>query len=153
MQRKVSQLWTLMNRSQIAKGQLVYLFFISLLEVVAELVVPLMTMKFINQISDSGFSVTSLLPVIAILIVQVVLSAIAFYMMRRLGEKIVANLRKEVWEHMMHLRLSYYDAHESGETMSRITQDTNVVKEFVTEKFVSFVLGLFAILGAVVVLL
>ncbi|MBB5149303.1 ATP-binding cassette subfamily B protein AbcA/BmrA [Ureibacillus thermosphaericus] len=37
--------------------------------------------------------------------------------------------------------------------MSRITQDTNVVKEFVTEQFVSFVSGLFAILGAVIVLL
>lgn len=153
MKGKVSQLWTLMNRSQIAKGQLVFLFFISLLEVAAGLVVPLMTMKLINQISDTGFAVTSLLPVIGILIVQAILSAIAFYMMRRLGEKVVANLRTEVWEHMLHLRLSYYDAHESGETMSRITQDTNVVKEFVTEQFVSFVSGLFAILGAVVVLL
>ncbi|MFP7416663.1 ABC transporter ATP-binding protein [Priestia filamentosa] len=149
----MSQLWTLMNRSQIAKGQLAFLFFISLLEVAAGLVVPLMTMKLINQISDTGFAVTSLLPVIGILIVQAILSAIAFYMMRRLGEKVVANLRTEVWEHMLHLRLSYYDAHESGETMSRITQDTNVVKEFVTEQFVSFVSGLFAILGAVVVLL
>ncbi|MEE3956096.1 ABC transporter ATP-binding protein [Peribacillus frigoritolerans] len=153
MKGKVSQLWTLMHRSQIAKGQLVFLFFISLLEVAAGLVVPLMTMKLINQISDTGFAVTSLLPVIGILIVQAILSAIAFYMMRRLGEKVVANLRTEVWEHMLHLRLSYYDAHESGETMSRITQDTNVVKEFVTEQFVSFVSGLFAILGAVVVLL
>ncbi|MGF9857838.1 ABC transporter ATP-binding protein [Priestia endophytica] len=153
MKGKVSQLWTLMNRSQIAKGQLVFLFFISLLEVAAGLGVPLMTMKLINQISDTGFAVTSLLPVIGILIVQAILSAIAFYMMRRLGEKVVANLRTEVWEHMLHLRLSYYDAHESGETMSRITQDTNVVKEFVTEQFVSFVSGLFAILGAVVVLL
>lgn len=153
MQGKVSQLWALMNRSQMAKGQLVFLFFISLVEVAAGLAVPLLTMKLINQISDAGFAVTSLLPVIAILIVQAMLSAIAFYLMRRLGEKVVANLRTEVWEHMLHLRLSYYDAHESGETMSRITQDTNVVKEFVTEQLVSFVSGLFAILGAVVVLL
>ncbi|WP_249930752.1 ABC transporter transmembrane domain-containing protein, partial [Paenibacillus polymyxa] len=141
MQGKVSQLWALMNRSQMAKGQLVFLFFISLVEVAAGLAVPLLTMKLINQISDAGFAVTSLLPVIAILIVQAMLSAIAFYLMRRLGEKVVANLRTEVWEHMLHLRLSYYDAHESGETMSRITQDTNVVKEFVTEQLVSFVSG------------
>ncbi|MGE7603546.1 ABC transporter ATP-binding protein [Peribacillus sp. NPDC097675] len=153
MQGKVSQLWTLMNRSQIAKRQLVFLLFISLIEVAAGLVVPLMTMKLINQISGAGFAVTSLLPVIGILITQAIFSAIAFYMMRRLGEQVVANLRTEVWEHMLHLRLSYYDAHESGETMSRITQDTNVVKEFVTEQFVSFVSGLFAILGAVVILL
>ena len=153
MQGKISQLWILMNRSQMAKGQLVLLFFISIVEVAAGLAVPLLTMNLINQISDAGFAVTSLLPVIGVLIVQAILSAVTFYMMRRLGERVVANLRAEVWEHMLHLRLPYYDAHESGETMSRITQDTNVVKEFVTEQLVSFVSGLFAILGAVVVLL
>lgn len=153
MQGKVLQLWTLMNRSQMARGQLVLLFFISIVEVAAGLAVPILTMKLINRISGSGFAFTSFLPVIGVLIVQAVLSAVAFYMMRRLGERVVAKLRTEVWEHMLHLRLSYYDAHESGETMSRITQDTNVVKEFVTEQLVSFVSGLFAILGAVVVLL
>lgn len=153
MQGKVLQLWTLMNRSQMARGQLVLLFFISIVEVAAGLAVPILTMKLINRISASGFAFTSFLPVIGVLIVQAVLSAVAFYMMRRLGERVVAKLRTEVWEHMLHLRLSYYDAHESGETMSRITQDTNVVKEFVTEQLVSFVSGLFAILGAVVVLL
>lgn len=153
MQGKISQLWILMKRSQMANSQLVLLFFISIVEVAAGLAVPLLTMKLINQISDTGFALTSLSPVIGILIVQAMLSAVTFYMMRRLGEGVVANLRTEVWEHMLHLRLTYYDAHESGETMSRITQDTNVVKEFVTEKLVSFVSGLFAILGAIVVLL
>ncbi|WEZ14486.1 ABC transporter ATP-binding protein [Bacillus safensis] len=153
MQGKISQLWILMKRSQMANSQLVLLFFISIVEVAAGLAVPLLTMKLINKISDTGFALTSLLPVIGVLIVQAMLSAVTFYMMRRLGEGVVANLRTEVWEHMLHLRLTYYDAHESGETMSRITQDTNVVKEFVTEKLVSFVSGLFAILGAIVVLL
>ncbi|MBD8036319.1 ABC transporter ATP-binding protein [Solibacillus sp. A46] len=153
MQRKVKQLYTLMNRSQMAKSQFVFLFFISILEVAAGLAVPLLTMKLINQISDSGFAFTSLLPVMGVLVVQAVLSAVTFYMMRRVGEGAVANLRTEVWDHMLHLRLPYYDVHESGETMSRITQDTNVVKEFVTEQLVSFVSGLFTILGAVIVLL
>lgn len=40
MQGKVSQLWALMNRSQMAKGQLVFLFFISLVEVAAGLAAP-----------------------------------------------------------------------------------------------------------------
>lgn len=153
MKGKISQLGTLMNRSKIAKGQLIVLLFVSLLEVVAGLVVPIMTMKLINHISDTGFAIQSMLPVLAILVVQAILSAIAFYMMRRLGEHVVANLRMEIWNHFLHLRLPYYDAHESGETMSRITHDTNVVKEFVTEQVVLFVSGIFSIIGAVVVLL
>lgn len=153
MQQKLSQLWTLMKRSQIAKKQLNFVFLLSIVEVAAGLLVPLLTMKLINEISDSGFAIQSLLPVIAILIVQAALGAVVFYTMRRLGEHVVANLRTELWEHLLHLRLSYYDAHESGETMSRITQDTNIVKEFVTEKLVQFITGLFAIIGAVVILL
>ena len=153
MQQKVSQLWTLMKRSQIAKKQLSFVLLLSIIEVAAGLLVPLLTMKLINEISDSGFAIQSLLPVIAILIVQAALGALVFYTMRSLGERVVANLRTEVWEHLLHLRLSYYDAHESGETMSRITQDTNVVKEFVTEKLLQFITGLFAIIGAVVILL
>jgi len=90
---------------------------------------------------------------LACLVVQAILTAVTFYMMRQVGEGVVANLRTEVWDHMLHIRLPYYDAHESDETMSHITQDTNVVKEFVTEQLVSFVSGFFAILGAVVVLL
>lgn len=150
---KIAQLWSLLKRSHIAKSQLIMLFFLSLLEVGASLIVPLMTMRLINQISDSGFSFLSFLPVITILIVQAFLGAITFYMMRRLGEGVVANLRTEIWDHMLHLHLPYYDAHESGETMSRITQDTNVVKQFVTERIVTFISGLFAIIGAVVILL
>ncbi|MER1998222.1 MAG: ABC transporter ATP-binding protein [Lysinibacillus sp.] len=153
MQQKISQLWTIMRRSQIAKKQLGFVFLLSLVEVAAGLLVPILTMKLINEISDSGFAIKSMLPVIAILVLQAVLGAAVFYTMRCLGERVVANLRTEVWEHLLHLHLSYYDAHESGETMSRITQDTNVVKEFVTEKLVQFVTGLFAIIGAVVILL
>ncbi|WP_232790027.1 hypothetical protein [Bacillus sp. SN10] len=69
MQGEISQLWILMNCSQMAKGQLVLLFFISIVEVAAGLAVPLLTMKLINQISDTGFALTSLLPVIGVLIV------------------------------------------------------------------------------------
>lgn len=66
------------DRSQIAKGQLVFLFIISLVEVAAGLAIPLLTMKLINEISASGFALQSLLPVIAILIVQAMLSSVAF---------------------------------------------------------------------------
>ncbi|MBB5149302.1 ABC-type multidrug transport system fused ATPase/permease subunit [Ureibacillus thermosphaericus] len=104
MQGKISQLWTLMNRSQLAKGQFIFLFFFSIVEVAVGLAVPLLTMKLIDQISSSGFSFTSLLPVIAVLVVQAILSAVTFYMMRRVGEGAVMNLRTEVWEHMLHLR-------------------------------------------------
>lgn len=151
--KKAIHLWRLMQRSQIAKKQFVFLCIMNIVEVLAGLAVPILTMKLINQISASGFSIKSMIPVVSVLILQAILSAIVFYMMRRLGEKVVANLRKELWKHMLYLDVTYYDHHESGKTMSRLIQDTNVVKEFVTEQIISFISGLFAIVGAVLILL
>lgn len=67
-----------MNQSKLSKRQLIVLILISLVEVGIGLLVPLMTMKLINQLSDSGFTFGSLIPVIAILILQAVFSAIVF---------------------------------------------------------------------------
>ena len=77
----------------------------------------------------------------------------AYFFMRMLGERVVANLRKYLWEHVLHLKIPFFDSHETGDTMSRITQDTSIVKELVTDHLVSFVTGMFSIIGAVGILL
>src|SRR5690606_41545945 len=90
---------------------------------------PLFTMNMINNFSSTGFTWTAVTAVDLILVIQAVLSGLTYFLMRMLGERIVANLRNTLWQHILHLKTPYFDAHESGETMSRITQDTSVVKE------------------------
>jgi ATP-binding cassette, subfamily B, bacterial AbcA/BmrA len=153
MNAQLQQLWTLVNRSRFPKKQLIIVFFMSLIETFTGLAVPLLTMKLINEFSTTGLNWLTILLVVSILILQAILGGVTYFLMRRLGERVVANLRKELWQHVLFLHVPYYDAHESGETMSRITQDTSVVKELVTEQLVSFVSGIFSILGAVIVLL
>lgn len=126
---------------------------LSIVETLIGLAVPLVTMRMINDFSTIGFSLQAILLVGAFLISQAVLSGVTFYMMRKLGERIVANLRNTVWAHVLRLRIPYFDAHESGETMSRITQDSNVIKELITDHLISFISGLFAIVGAVIILI
>lgn len=72
--------------------------------------------------------------------------------MTSIGEGIVASIRSRIWSHVLKLRMPYFDEHESGETMSRITQDTNVVKELITQHLISFVTGLLSIVGSVIIL-
>ena len=68
------------NESQLnGQGSISPLVFISFVEVAAELAVPLLTMKLINQISDTGFVLTSLLPVIGVLIVRPILSLVQLH--------------------------------------------------------------------------
>lgn len=152
MNAQIQQLLALVQRSQFPKMQLALVLTLSIFETLCGLAVPLLTMRFMNNFTDDGLSWTMIAIVAAALVVQAILSGFTYYFMRKLGERVVANLRKTLWGHILFLKVPYYDAHESGETMSRITQDTTVVKELVTEQLISFISGIFTIIGAVIVL-
>ena len=153
MNKQTQQLLGLIRRSQFPKKQLIVVFLISIIETITALAVPLLTMNLINDFSTTGFQWNTILIVAIVLILQAILGGLTYYLMRKLGERVVANLRTELWQHVLHLKVPYFDENESGTTMSRITQDTGVVKELVTEQLVSFVAGIFSIIGAVIVLL
>jgi len=53
------------------------------------------------------------------------------YVMHVLGEKVILDIRKQVYAHLQTLSASYFDNRQTGEIMSRLTNDTEVVEEFV----------------------
>ena len=153
MNVQLKQLWALVKKSRFPKRLVIVVFTLSIIETLASLAVPLFTMNMINDFSSTGFVWTAVTAVAVILVIQAILSGLTYFLMRMLGERIVANLRNTLWQHILHLKTPYFDAHESGETMSRITQDTSVVKELVTNHLVNFVSGIFSIIGAIAILL
>ena len=78
------------------------------------------------QLIDSYFAVMVL--VVAVLAVS---SALRFYLVTTLGERIVADLRSDVFAHLTRLSPSYFDAARSGEIVSRLTADTTQIKSAV----------------------
>ena len=55
-------------------------------------------------------------------------SALRYYLVTTLGERIVADLRSDVFAHLTHLSLSFFDAARTGEIVSRLTADTTQIK-------------------------
>lgn len=78
------------------------------------------------QLIDSYFAVMVL--VVAVLAVS---SAMRFYLVTTLGERIVADLRSDVFAHLTQLSPAYFDATRSGEIVSRLTADTTQIKSAV----------------------
>ncbi|MGI8316647.1 ABC transporter ATP-binding protein [Halobacillus mangrovi] len=136
-----------------AKGLIVIALLLSLLETGASLVVPLFTRNLVDQLSTGAISTGLVLFLAGTFIIQTVSSGFSYYLLAYIGEHIVSFIRRELWGKVLHLPISYFDEHESGETMSRITQDTNTVKNLITNHLVSFVTGIISIIGAVIILL
>jgi ATP-binding cassette subfamily B protein len=65
---------------------------------------------------------------IVIGLVLAIASAARFYLVNWLGERVVANVRAEVFRHLSTLGPAFYEATRSGEVMSRLTADTTQIK-------------------------
>lgn len=55
-------------------------------------------------------------------------SALRYYFVITLGERVVADVRRDVFAHVMKLSSSFFDTAMSGEIVSRLTADTTQVK-------------------------
>ena len=60
-----------------------------------------------------------------------VASALRYYFVILIGERVVADLRRDVFNHVMALSPSFYDVNQSGEIVSRLTADTTQIKSAV----------------------
>ncbi|MBN9602207.1 MAG: ATP-binding cassette domain-containing protein [Afipia felis] len=113
-----------------AFGALVALIIASL----ATLAVPLAVRRMI----DFGFSAESVAMInsyfgvmIGVVAVLAASSAMRYYFVITLGERIVADLRGDVFKHLTRLSPSFFDTAHSGELVSRLTADTTQIKSAV----------------------
>jgi ATP-binding cassette subfamily B protein len=75
---------------------------------------------------DSYFAV-----MIAVVAVLAASSALRYYLVTTLGERIVADLRGDVFAHLTRLSSGFFDTAKTGEMVSRLTADTTQIKSAV----------------------
>jgi ATP-binding cassette subfamily B protein len=113
----------------------VALAFISLtVAAITTLVVPVAVRRMI----DLGFTPEGIARInsyfsvmIAVVGVLALASASRFYLVMTIGERIVADLRRDVFAHLMSLSPAFFDSSRSGELISRLTADTTQIKSAV----------------------
>ncbi|MCK1739010.1 ABC transporter ATP-binding protein/permease [Bradyrhizobium sp. 138] len=95
------------------------------------------------ELINSYFSV--MLAVVAVLAVA---SAARYYLVMTIGERIVADLRRDVFAHLLSLSPAFFDSARSGELISRLTADTTQLKSAVGASVSIALRNLMMFLGA-----
>mgnify|MGYP000348834707 CR=1 FL=1 len=118
----------------------------------ASLIVPQLTKGLIDTSSLNKING----PMIAILVVaflaQLGFGTLGGFLLRYVGESAVKTLRERLWAHLLKLPVTYFDAHKSGESSSRLVNDTSVIKDLVTQQFPNFITGAIQLIGAMIIL-
>jgi ATP-binding cassette, subfamily B, bacterial len=122
----------------------------------ATLVVPVAVRRVVDfGFTDAGRTYINayfilLLVVVAVLAVS---SALRYYLVITLGERVVADLRAAVFRHLTSLDPAFFDQTRSGEIVSRLTADTTQVKAAFGVSVSIALRNLFLFLGAVTLMI
>jgi ATP-binding cassette subfamily B protein len=77
---------------------------------------------------DARFINHSFVALIIIATALAFASAARYYLVATLGERVVADLRRDLFGHLIGLSSAFFDATRSGELISRLTADTTQIK-------------------------
>ena len=75
------------------------------------------------------------------------------YMMQMIGQRIMFDMRMQIYAHLQRLDLSFYDRNPVGRLMTRVTTDVDVINDLFTSGVVAAFGDLFMLVGIMVTLL
>ncbi|MFP3919983.1 ABC transporter ATP-binding protein [Lysinibacillus telephonicus] len=124
----------------------------SLITTIAGLSIPLLTREMVDGFSIESLNSFLIFVIILVFILQAVIDGISIYALTYVGQKMVARLRERLWNQLLHLPVHYFDKNTSGETVSRVVNDTGVLKDLISQHFPQFIGGIITIIGSVIIL-
>ncbi|MEM7043760.1 MAG: ABC transporter transmembrane domain-containing protein, partial [Pseudomonadota bacterium] len=137
------------------KGQLVFTFLALILSAGAVLVFGAGLRYLIDGAFGEGQADALDHALRAALIVVAVLATATFaraYLVTWLGERLVADLRKDVYGHVVGLSPSFFEVTRTGEVLSRLTADTSVVQSVISASLSQALRNILLLFGGLVLL-
>ncbi|AUC93187.1 ABC transporter ATP-binding protein/permease [Bradyrhizobium sp. SK17] len=111
---------------------------LALISLTAAAITTLIVPVAVRRMIDMGFTPEGIAMInsyfsvmIAVVAVLACASASRYYLVMTIGERIVADLRRDVFAHLISLSPSFFDSARSGELVSRLTADTTQIKSAV----------------------
>jgi ATP-binding cassette, subfamily B, multidrug efflux pump len=133
------------------KGMVIALLSVVAASVVVSVLAPDYQSKAIDTITAK--EIDKLPRILIIMAVFYVLSALGSLLQSqlsaRLSQRIVRNMRVELFDKIVNLPTAYLDSHPHGDIMSRMTNDVENISNTVSQSLVSFVSGILTIIGTV----
>lgn len=91
--------------------------------------------------------------IVAIAVLMSIGTYTRFYLVSWLGERVSADIRQAVFDHLITLHPSYFEENRSGEIMSRLTTDTTLLQTVIGSSASMALRSFFTFIGGLILLL
>ena len=137
------------------KGLLLVCLLLSVITTAVSLVPPYMTKTLVDDVLPGGKKDGLLLCVLVLLatyLIQYGVGTIRAYYLRVTGDRIVADLRNDVYKKAQMLPMRFYDRTSTGSVINRISGDTSTIQAFVLRITQEVVVQFFLLIGIIVIM-
>ena len=102
---------------------------------------------------DSQGLITTGLLIGAVFIVTFFVSAAQRYLVSWVGQRVLANLRRDLFSHLQRLHLGYHDQRIIGVTVSRVINDVAEINELLSQGIITLLGDLVVLIGIIVIMI
>lgn len=129
------------------KGKIIGAMVLSMFAAVIGLMSPLIVQNAVDNYMGSKEDIPKLLVsgggVLLCIVVSVLFTKKRSVLMTDVGQNIVYDIRKDLFEHMQRLSFDFYDSRPHGKILTRIINYINSIADLMTNGLVNFVLEIF----------
>ncbi|MBZ0316656.1 MAG: ABC transporter ATP-binding protein/permease [Anaerolineae bacterium] len=115
---------------------------------------PLVIVRLLTSVlNDASYSKLNTLAgaLTALFFISAALNFVQTYMLSYIGEKIVFDMRTQLYRHLQKLSLEFYANRRVGEIVSRMSNDVTKVQNVLTNSVTSLITNLITLVGSIVV--
>ncbi len=138
------------------RGKIALGFLLMLINVMMSMILPYAPKVVLDNII-TGKQHNLLTPLVIVVFAATLIQALTSFSLTQLlskeGQRLIAQMRRQVQEHVGRLPVAYYDATKSGALVSRIMSDVEGVRNLIGTGLVEFAGGILKALVAFVILL
>lgn len=142
----------LIKSTNVKKGLFFTGVFLTLIGTAGSLIVPLLTQMFIDGFNTDLITAPLAALIIGVFLISAIIDGISYYMLAKIGQTVVKSLREMVWDKFLRLPVSYFDKTKSGESVSRVVNDTSIIQNLITSHFPQLISGILSVAGSIVIL-
>ena len=131
---------------------LVLVLLVSALKLVGPILTKIAIDDYIAAGEIGGLNVIALVYVLA-LVAHFVISYFQIYIMNMAGQRVMADMRREIFSHLQRLHPSFFDKNPVGRLVTRVTTDVEALNELFTSGVVTIFGDVFMLVGIMGVLI
>lgn len=107
-----------------------------------------------NYIAGDNLSGLAVIGIVAVVIniIYIIMVKVRMYVMSLISNKILLQIRQELYEHIQKLSFSFFDSRPTGKILARIIGDVNSLKEVLTNAVTTLIPDFITVVGVVVIM-